>query len=354
MIKCLNCGCVWKWGYEYTNTSHSKCPRCGSSTYIHDDYNGNDVPSYNTIIKKKCLNCGYERQKKDDKYEFVPSTECPRCHAIYEKVEKFQENKRERIHERIRLGEEQKKLTQEHNTIKADRENQFQEYSSNNISKINVVLTFKSRFNEVLNDMRGALFFICFVVPLSHCSRSCSNVSVGTSIIAFFLYLVMGLAVGLAWVTCWAGITYLIASNYGWIRNSRKIKTFLSYNQIKQLENIRAEYNISSNTFTVLVFSSSALGCKIIEKDYANLKKLYPHRDDRLILRQLLLNDFENDPDLNNDEMTSIEIAETAMKKINTLNDLCIYIESLERKKQPDYYESSIGQKIESIINKVS
>jgi hypothetical protein len=34
----------------------------------------------------KCLNCGYERQEEDD--HFVLPTECPECHAIYEKVEK--------------------------------------------------------------------------------------------------------------------------------------------------------------------------------------------------------------------------------------------------------------------------
>lgn len=37
----------------------------------------------------KCLNCGYERQGKDDLYGIIPSTECPKCHAIYEKVERW-------------------------------------------------------------------------------------------------------------------------------------------------------------------------------------------------------------------------------------------------------------------------
>lgn len=35
---------------------------------------------------KKCLNCGYERQPSDDKYGIIPTTECPRCHIIYEKI----------------------------------------------------------------------------------------------------------------------------------------------------------------------------------------------------------------------------------------------------------------------------
>jgi uncharacterized RDD family membrane protein YckC len=37
----------------------------------------------------KCLNCGYERQEKDDQYGIIPLTECPKCHAIYEKVERL-------------------------------------------------------------------------------------------------------------------------------------------------------------------------------------------------------------------------------------------------------------------------
>jgi S1-C subfamily serine protease len=35
---------------------------------------------------KKCLNCGYERQPDDDRHGIIPSTECPRCRAIYEKA----------------------------------------------------------------------------------------------------------------------------------------------------------------------------------------------------------------------------------------------------------------------------
>ena len=33
---------------------------------------------------KECLNCGYERQPKDD--GIIPPTECPRCGIIYDKV----------------------------------------------------------------------------------------------------------------------------------------------------------------------------------------------------------------------------------------------------------------------------
>jgi len=35
---------------------------------------------------KECLNCGYERQQKDDEFGIVPLTECPRCGIIYDKI----------------------------------------------------------------------------------------------------------------------------------------------------------------------------------------------------------------------------------------------------------------------------
>ena len=53
-------------------------------------------------IKKKCLNCGYELQLKDES-ELTPLSECPKCSAIYKNVEKFlAEKERKKI-----LAEEQ-------------------------------------------------------------------------------------------------------------------------------------------------------------------------------------------------------------------------------------------------------
>jgi len=38
---------------------------------------------------KKCLNCGYERQPKDE--GIIQPTECPRCHIIYDKIKDGEE-----------------------------------------------------------------------------------------------------------------------------------------------------------------------------------------------------------------------------------------------------------------------
>lgn len=35
---------------------------------------------------RECLNCGYERQPKDDELGMVPPTECPKCGIIYDKI----------------------------------------------------------------------------------------------------------------------------------------------------------------------------------------------------------------------------------------------------------------------------
>ncbi|EKD66970.1 MAG: hypothetical protein ACD_48C00651G0002 [uncultured bacterium] len=69
-------------------------------------------------VKKKCLNCGYERQPEDES-DFIPASECPKCRAIYEKVEKWLLEKEREKAEKI-LKMEQEKL-KEHQKILAGR-----------------------------------------------------------------------------------------------------------------------------------------------------------------------------------------------------------------------------------------
>ena len=61
--------------------------------------------------KKKCLNCGYERQPEDES-EFIPESECPKCRAIYEKVEKWH-NEKER---KTQLLEEERQNREENDS----------------------------------------------------------------------------------------------------------------------------------------------------------------------------------------------------------------------------------------------
>ncbi|MHB9097124.1 MAG: hypothetical protein ACYC5X_04795 [Syntrophales bacterium] len=51
-------------------------------------------------MAKKCLNCGYERKPEDDS-EFTPASECPKCRAIYDKVEKWLREKETQLKEPI-------------------------------------------------------------------------------------------------------------------------------------------------------------------------------------------------------------------------------------------------------------
>lgn len=64
------------------------------------------------ITKKKCPNCGYRRQEKDND-EVVPLTECPKCGAIYEKVEKDLKEKERQEKEREEQEEREKKAKRE-------------------------------------------------------------------------------------------------------------------------------------------------------------------------------------------------------------------------------------------------
>ncbi len=60
-------------------------------------------------MTKECINCGYERQPKDDEHGLVPKTECPRCGAIYEKMEKLRERYPSTIHPEISRRQYRKK-----------------------------------------------------------------------------------------------------------------------------------------------------------------------------------------------------------------------------------------------------
>ncbi len=41
---------------------------------------------------KKCLKCGYQRKPEDDK--LTPQTECPKCGALYNKIEAYQDKQK--------------------------------------------------------------------------------------------------------------------------------------------------------------------------------------------------------------------------------------------------------------------
>jgi len=72
-IKCRYCG-------EWLNTKTSTG---------HPDEQLKSQPVLSQTGGKKCLNCGHERQPEDDKHGIIPLTECPKCGAIYAKMEAF-------------------------------------------------------------------------------------------------------------------------------------------------------------------------------------------------------------------------------------------------------------------------
>lgn len=61
-------------------------------------------------ITKKCLNCGYELQLKDES-QLTPLSECPKCQAIYRNVERIlaEKEKKKKLAEDIALDKKNQK-----------------------------------------------------------------------------------------------------------------------------------------------------------------------------------------------------------------------------------------------------
>jgi hypothetical protein len=137
-----------------------------------------------------------------------------------------------------------------------------------------------------------------------------------------------------------------------WSKMLENIDSILSKKQIGELENLRNEFDIPHDVFSLAVSASSEFGKIIIERDYKNLKKEFPDAPEKKILTALL--NYENhamEMSGSTEQMTDKQI-EMAMDNINTLDDLRNFITELEHREQPLYYEGKIGAKIESIIEK--
>lgn len=105
--------------------------------------------------KKKCLNCGHERQPKDES-EFIPASECPKCHAIYEKVEKWHSEKERKT----RLLEEEQQRREENDS---DTKSSIEESKKSTVSK-----PFYKKINIIaILSIVVIIIMICFVVYCS-------------------------------------------------------------------------------------------------------------------------------------------------------------------------------------------
>ena len=135
-----------------------------------------------------------------------------------------------------------------------------------------------------------------------------------------------------------------------WIQNTPRLKDILNKEQWFALEEIRKEFQINHEQFLLFVLSSPNLGAKIIKRDYGYLRKLFPHEHEKAILSRLIRNDLLPDPALFHNEKIIEEMVENLMTRINTLDELCHYMAQQECEKQPDYFNSTLGQRIETII----
>jgi uncharacterized Zn finger protein (UPF0148 family) len=104
------------------------------------------------VTEKKCLNCGYVRHPDDDEFSFAGPTECPMCRAIYEKVEKLEEEREyERRQKRMRLEEELKRREWEREREKTSPERELVEQQA----KFREALRQESIQKDKLQQQRG-------------------------------------------------------------------------------------------------------------------------------------------------------------------------------------------------------
>ena len=93
-------------------------------------------------VNKICLNCGYERQAKDES-AFIPESECPKCRAIYKKVEKFIKEKEEKEEEKLRWEAEEQGRKEEEKLRWEEEEQRRKENVNHDILKQIVALNDK-------------------------------------------------------------------------------------------------------------------------------------------------------------------------------------------------------------------
>lgn len=135
-----------------------------------------------------------------------------------------------------------------------------------------------------------------------------------------------------------------------WLRATPSLRGILSSEQYLALEALRKEFKVKSEIFPILVYTSSNLGNKIVRRDYKYLKNLYPDKNEKYILEKLLHDDIMNDPGLHIDEYELSEKINQSMESINSLEELCNFISHQEYLKNPDFYDSILGKRIEGII----
>jgi len=210
--------------------------------------------------------------------------------------------------------------------------------------------TLRSRFIEVLKRWTN-------IAPTSAIGIVIFGVVLGKDGDALLGIIMAGLILSLGASVLWAGGTYLLVSNYKWVQHLPRLKTILSYNQIRQLEKVREEFALDPDIFFGFVTASTELGRKIIERDYRQLKMFYPDKAEQAILKELLVKDLKIDygmTDNSEDTELTVRVADQLIRNISTLEQLCGCVASLERSANPDFHSSAPMKRIDEIMSRSS
>ena len=116
--------------------------------------------------------------------------------------------------------------------------------------------------------------------------------------------------------------------------------------KIGKLEKLRTEYNIPLRPFALRIMSSPETTKKVQQYNFKILKRQYPNTTKKELLRKLLEQRLQTPPVT---PMSKKEIDE-AMEDINSLNDLCKFIISLDELEPATPDPLGIGEKIDEIL----
>ena len=102
----------------------------------------------------------------------------------------------------------------------------------------------------------------------------------------------------------------------------------ISEEEIKSLERFRDRHNVSHNDFSSVILESAMVTLKVQEYSYKKLKNMYPDKEEKQILRLIIIDRYF--------EKTEDEI-DMIMSKISSLDDLCKYIIKQDELENPKY-----------------
>lgn len=118
------------------------------------------------------------------------------------------------------------------------------------------------------------------------------------------------------------------------------------WEQIRELENLRSEYNIPPDLFAMRILSSPSSTIKTQRHTFKYFSSRNPFASERDLLRMVLKQRLQTPPIT---EMSKEEI-DAAMENINSFEDLCDYVISIDEQEPSTPDPLGIGKKIDAIL----